>query len=602
MNEYLSKNLEAVKSRHNEIVINQEIIETLERKKDITEIDSHNGYMLKSQIDQNIAINAWCEQFEELKHNEVVIVFGVGSLEYYVRFSDMYPKTDIVIYEPCEEIFYNSIACHDYSELLKRDHIYFCMGKRIHDSFTKSINKVMGYESITNPYFAIIPNYNKMFEEEYHKYEEVVRDLVESNIASRQTMINFENQRLDNYLDNLTTLPYESTSTELINTIKTCDTKNYPAIILSAGPSLDKNIKKIKDIKGRAFVIAVDAAVNTATKNNIRPDIIISVDSFMYEDSLRDDMGRELPLVIHMYGSIPIRNLNKGRHFYISDKDYYLGKTLEVCDKKMRLLETGGSVSNEAFSLAQQMGFETIILMGQDLGFPGNKQHAEDAFDDEEEVTEDDDRYFAVKSIDGDYVLTSFQMNTYRKWFERMIKLYPDLNVIDATEGGALIEGATIMTIDEAIDKYCPFETIDFEGMINASDYLLEGEERDKVKGIINKTFEDIDDNIEYFEKAKRSYYKLRDLNEKKKYNTTEFKRVIERIGEYNKFIEDNKDFVLYKKCCTEKYFECIDSLKTVYDNEYDEIKNLVNQSLIMLDEYIRSAKVLKEKWNELNK
>ena len=136
--------------------------------------------------------------------------------------------------------------------------------------------------------------------------------------------------------------------------------------------------------------------------------------------------------------------------------------------------------------------------------------------------------------------------------------------------------------------------------MINDADYLLNDDNRDKIKGIINKTFDDIDYNIDYFNKVKRDYYKLRDINEKRKYKSAEFKQIIEKVGEHNKYIEDNKDFILYKKCCTQKYFECVDALKIVYDNEYDEIKNLVKQSLIMLDEYIRAGNILKEKWNQL--
>lgn len=600
MIDYISKNLDVIKKYHPEIIINQDIVDSNKKKDHIEILDSYNGYSLKSQVDQNLAISVWCEQFDELKHNEVAFVFGIGSLDYYVQLLDKNKELSVVIYEPCEEILYNCISCDDYSKLLEEDNLFFCIGENIYDSFINVLDNLMGYSSIQKPYFALIPNYNKIFEEEYDKFKKEVKDQIIDSLMSRNTAVIFEEERLNHYLDHLTKITDESSVTELIAKIKEIDIRNYPAIILSAGPSLDNNINKIKDIKGRAFVVAVDAAVNTASKNNIRPDIIVSTDSFMYEDTLRDEMGRELPLIIHMYGSIPIRELNKGRHFYITDFDYYLEKVLEQCGKRMTLLETGGSVANDAFSLCRLLGFSTIILMGQDLGFPGNKQHAIDAFDDEEDASEDDDFRYYVKSIDGGEVLTSIQMDNYRKWFEKKIQLHPDINVVDATEGGALIEGTEILTIDEAIEKYCPNERIDFEGLINDADYLLNDDNRDKIKGIINKTFDDIDYNIDYFNKVKRDYYKLRDINEKRKYKSAEFKQIIEKVGEHNKYIEDNKDFILYKKCCTQKYFECVDALKIVYDNEYDEIKNLVKQSLIMLDEYIKAGKKLKKKWNKL--
>lgn len=600
MNNILRKNLEVVKNKHPEITINNLLVEEYDKAETLKEIESYNGYMIKSRVNQSLAINVWCEQFEELKQNEVAIIFGIGNLDYYCQLKKKYPELVIVAYEPCEEIFYNCIAHKDYIEILEADNILFCMGEKIHDSLLKAIGMVLGPESINKPFFAIIPNYHKIFEEEYEIFEKTVKAKAKANLASKNTVIVYEEERIDNYLENLKQICYESTVNELVAKFKDCDLSGYPAIILAAGPSLDKNIKKLKDIKGKAFVIAVDAAVNTAAKNNIRPDLIISVDPIMYEDSLKDDIGRELPLILHMNGSITIRNINRGRKFFISDNDYYLNKTLEVCNKGMAMLETGGSVANSAFSLVRRMGFETIILMGQDLGFPGNKQHAEDAFADEDDVVEDDDMYFYVESIDGGKVLTSHQMDIYKEWFSNEIKLYPELNVIDATEGGALIEGTKILTIDEAIKRYCPKEGRDFEGMINDADYLLNDDNRDMIKGIINKTFDDIDYNIDYLNKAKRDYYKLRELNEKRKYSSSEFKRITKKVGEHNRYLEENKDFILYKKCCTQRHFECIDALKTIYDNEYDEIKNLVKQSLIMLDEYIRAGNILKEKWNQL--
>ncbi len=77
---------------------------------------------------------------------------------------------------------------------------------------------------------------------------------------------------------------------------------------------------------------------------------------------------------------------------------------------------------------------------------------------------------------------------------------------------------------------------------------------------------------------------------------------LINKVGEHNDYIDDDKDFVLYKKCCNEKHYESVDALRTVHDNAHDEIKNLVNQSLNMLDEYIRAGKLLKEKWNSIKK
>lgn len=599
MNAFLEKNVEVVKEKHEEIEINEELVKKINRAEEIEEIIAYNGYMLRSNVDQEKAINVWCEQFRNLKFNEVALIFGIGSLDYYVQLRKEYPTLKIIVYEPCEEIFYNCMAKNDYTGLLSEDDICICVGKKKHNAFGLAMNNMLGYESDMKAYYAIIPNYHKAFEEEYELYKQALTEAIEGNRFSRNTNIHFDKMMIDNYLNNLTKIPGEATVLELFKTFNKSNIKKYPAIILSGGPSLDKNINKIAKIKGRAFIIAVNTAVNTAIKNNVRPDIVITVDPVVEADSFRDERGRDIPLVISMHGSPLIRDVNSGRKFYISARDKYLNDVLRIFNKSIINLSTGGSVANSAFSFAQCLDIDIIILMGQDLGFPGNKKYAEDAFIDEEDAAEDGINFY-VDGIDGGQVLTSPPLDIYRKWFEDQIRMYPDLTVIDATEGGALIHGSEIMTIDSAIEKYCPEEVMDFESLINDADYLVDGNNKGKLKEIINKTFEDIDYNIEYLKNAKRDYYKLRDVNEKRDYNSLEFKQIIDKVSEHNKYVEGNKDFGIYKMCCTEEYYKCIDALKTVYDDEYVDIKNLVDQSLIMLDEYIHSGEILKKKWNEL--
>jgi len=600
MNNYLKKNIDIIKKIHDEIKTNEDIIKELEGSDNIQEVNLYNGYMLKSNIDNNKAISVWCEQFKELTHNTIVTVFGTGSLDYYQQLIRLYPDFFVIFYEPVEENFYRCLCLDDYSELLKKDKCLFCVGEDNFNNFMSYVYSVFGFETINKPYIATIPNCHKIFEKEYAEYEETLINVYKSNVLSRNTLIHYEEDMLNNYIDNLTKFEDATSVLEVKEEFGKYNIEDYPAIVLSAGPSLDKNIEEIIDLKGRAFILCVDAALNTATKYNIRPDVVLSVDAEMYEDSLRDELGREVPLLTHMHGALTIRDASRGRKIYVSDKDRYLEDLLAPFDKMMLRLATGGSVANTAFSFAKELGFKNIILMGQDLGFPGNKHHAEDAFEDEEDANENDKDYFYVESIDGGEVLTRTDMDAYRLWFEETIQLSPEINVIDATEGGALIKGTEIITIREAIDKYCPKGTLDFEGMIVKSNDILDDEEKEIVKKDIKASFDNIDYNIDYLKKAKRDYYKLRDINEKKKYNTKEFIRAIEKVGVYNKYFDENKDFELYKRCCTKKYFEVIDELKIIHDDDYENIKKLVDLSLIMLDEYIKAARVLKEKWGKI--
>jgi len=96
MNNYLKKNIDIIKKIHDEIKTNEDIIKELEGSDNIQEVNLYNGYMLKSNIDNNKAISVWCEQFKELTHNTIVTVFGTGSLDYYQQLIRLYPDFFVI--------------------------------------------------------------------------------------------------------------------------------------------------------------------------------------------------------------------------------------------------------------------------------------------------------------------------------------------------------------------------------------------------------------------------------------------------------------------------------------------------------------------------
>jgi len=55
--------------------------------------------------------------------------------------------------------------------------------------------------------------------------------------------------------------------------------KNKPAVILSAGPSLDKNIENLKPYRDKVVVFCVGVAFKTAVKHGIIPDFVAVIDN-----------------------------------------------------------------------------------------------------------------------------------------------------------------------------------------------------------------------------------------------------------------------------------------------------------------------------------
>ena len=65
-----------------------------------------------------------------------------------------------------------------------------------------------------------------------------------------------------------------SVTTQLCDILPT----DIPAIVVSAGPSLNKNIVELRKAKNKAFIVAVDTAVKPLVKAGIIPDLYVVVD------------------------------------------------------------------------------------------------------------------------------------------------------------------------------------------------------------------------------------------------------------------------------------------------------------------------------------
>lgn len=75
----------------------------------------------------------------------------------------------------------------------------------------------------------------------------------------------------------------------------------------------------------------------------------------------------------------------------------------------------------------------------------------------------------------------------YLVWFNQAVKEAEGrMEVINATEGGARIEGTKVMTFQEAVDAYCTTE-YDIEAIFDAEDYIFPQDKLEEVYSILEK-------------------------------------------------------------------------------------------------------------------
>ncbi len=88
--------------------------------------------------------------------------------------------------------------------------------------------------------------------------------------------------------------------------------------------------------------------------------------------------------------------------------------------------------------LLYELGFNRIILVGQNLAYRGKKRHSE-GIDYSRDLTDKEvEKGIYVKDVYGEDILTNLGFNSMRQQMEAYIKAFPNLKVINTTKGGAI--------------------------------------------------------------------------------------------------------------------------------------------------------------------
>lgn len=220
--------------------------------------------------------------------------------------------------------------------------------------------------------------------------------------------------------------------------------EDVPAIIVAAGPSLNKNIRQLKKVKSKSIIIAVDTIAQRLCDEGIIPDFICSIErgevvySYFYENK---SSISKIPIIapLLLYPKIfdehegdliiPMRK-NVGEYVWLQE---ILGLSEDMS------ISIGISCAHVAFGFAAHIGASPIILVGQDLAFGSstNETHASGTIydnikSDNEENYIEDNQY--TEGYHGGNIATTHLWNSFRTWFEMEI-LEKKLNVINSTEG-----------------------------------------------------------------------------------------------------------------------------------------------------------------------
>ena len=574
---------------------------SVENEKILGIVKDERIWYLQSRYHADAAAKTWAEQYQSrVSDDTVFLVFGLGDGKCIEALRKLNENALILVYEPCADIFWNVFGEGRILRLMEEGGVSIVVEGINGQLYSEYLDVSLNYANFQLAEVCILPNYDKLFPVEYKSMLNKYLYCIKKITLDRNTEILYGQEIIKNTLGLSKDVLEHYSIMQLEGIVQKKKLDEMPAILVAAGPSLDKNIDKLKELQNSAFIMVVDTALNTVLKHDIMPDMTISVDGHKPLELFKHEKVKEIPISLSVLSNKDILEYVSEKRFYELSPEEYLGAYYGEIEKPVQGLATGGSVANNAFSLLVLMGFQTIILMGQDLAYPEGKIHTTHAYESEGYIDTSSTKYVKVKDIYGNDVYTEPNMKCYLEWFGNYISLLPTRHIIDATEGGAFIEGTEISDMTSVIEVYGK-NVYNKEVIWEKLEPYLTNEEqetmKDKIRNILNslKTVEDI------IKKGLRDYDKLEQIN-RKRGTVTSITKLIDKIMEYNEVLDENAEFNLVKRYAISIDYAIKGSvlLYNREDDVYAQIADLVEKGRKLFEGYQQAIKEMKPDLEEL--
>ena len=319
-------------------------------------------------------------------------------------------------------------------------------------------------------------------ESEHQKGIELLKRAWRTQITNTATINKFGSRWILQGIDNLPYIAENANISELENAFK-----DVPMVIISPGPSLDKNIEQLRALQGKALLVAPAQTAAALAKANIFPNIIGVADPIgemaQYIDNFPIDKVDALLLGVSCHtglfeentGKIITFNGNAGVDTWIS------GIFNDTCR-----LGSGGSISTCLFHIGQFLNCNPIVLVGQDLALSDGRAYSSGGDRGEIQVKVDAqgriqydnvseqgqaiyleqkpgdfskyrEEVFMLPGYYGGEVVSKADYAVYHAEFERQAEsakeANPDIKLYNCTEGGAMIKGFENISLRELAEK-----------------------------------------------------------------------------------------------------------------------------------------------------
>ncbi|EAI3222967.1 motility associated factor glycosyltransferase family protein, partial [Campylobacter jejuni] len=423
---------------------------------------THNVFMYENLEEE---INFFYQSIlEKTPRYPFICIYGIGNALLIKNLAKHYKH--LFVFESEIELFILALSTIDLSEELKTYQVILfdvaAKDVEIHIAMVFDQQSILEYLSLYEMFISS-HYYLKYYEISILSLNELC--IKSASVAIRNADITCflplltHGQFLQNIPSMLESIPFQRILNERKN-------KFENAIVVSAGPSLAKQLSLLKAYQDKAVIFCADGALSMLEKEGIIPDYVTNLDCrdlamkfFQNKENLKQSIialeCATHPNVVRSLKAencmIVLRNKALYQRFNLNDFGY---------------IDTGTHVSHFSYTLALALGFKNIIMIGQDLAFDEEGNSHSKGFDFGEKFSgeENIDKLKVPAYAGKGEVLTHITWNDYRIKLEYLFACNEQkAKFYNATEGGARINFTEELSFKECCEKLLTKEKPKFE-------------------------------------------------------------------------------------------------------------------------------------------
>ncbi|EAJ7719956.1 motility associated factor glycosyltransferase family protein [Campylobacter jejuni] len=420
---------------------------------------THNVFMYENLEEE---INFFYQSIlEKTPRYPFICIYGIGNALLIKNLAKHYKH--LFVFESEIELFILALSMIDLSEELCSGKIYLVdieeeradIQLLILFDMKDMFEYLSLYEMFVNNVY-----YKKFYEDIWHRADNLCEKNIEVIVRNLISNLNIGFECYSHLLQNipsmLESIPFQRILSERKN-------KFENAIVVSAGPSLAKQLSLLKAYQEKAVIFCADGALSMLEKEGIIPDYVTNLDcrdlamKFFQNKENKTSLNilscATHPSLVHFLDnkSVVLRDDPLYQRFNLNDFGY---------------IDTGTHVSHFSYTLALALGFKNIIMIGQDLAFDKDGNSHSKGFSYGEQFSgEKTVPTLKAQAYGGKgEVLTHITWNDYRIKLEYLFACNEQkAKFYNATEGGARINFTEELSFKECCEKLLTKEKPKFD-------------------------------------------------------------------------------------------------------------------------------------------